>query len=73
LRLLDGVDWATTSVILHFCDRRRWPILDVRAFWGLGGEVPKYITYPLWEAYTEGTRGLANQHRVSMRVLDRAL
>ena len=47
LRLLDAIDWATASVILHFCYRERWPILDVRAFWSLGRVVPKHITYPL--------------------------
>lgn len=36
LRLLDGVEWPTASVILHFCDRGRYPILDVRALWSLG-------------------------------------
>jgi hypothetical protein len=28
LRLLDGVDWPTASVILHLCDAERWPIID---------------------------------------------
>ena len=73
LRLLDGVDWATASVVLHFCDRGEWPILDFRAFWSLGQEIPTYITYPLWAAYTEATRSLAHAHGVSMRTLDRAL
>jgi hypothetical protein len=73
LRLLDGVDWATASVILHFCDREPWPILDVRAFWSLGQKVPSYITYPVWEAYTAFTRAVAAKHGVSMRTLDRAL
>jgi hypothetical protein len=73
LRLLDGVDWATASVFLHFCDREQWPILDVRALWSLGQAVPAYITFPIWEAYTTCTRALANKCRVSMRTLDRAL
>jgi hypothetical protein len=73
LRLLAGIDWATASVILHFCDRDRWPILDVRAFWSLGQEVPSPITYPVWEAYTAATRALADRHNVPMRALDRAL
>lgn len=30
LRLLDGVDWPTASVILHFCDPLPYPILDYR-------------------------------------------
>lgn len=73
LRLLDGVDWATASVILHFCDRARWPILDVRAFWSLGQQVPANVTYAVWEAYTRCTRDLAKKHGVSMRTLGRAL
>lgn len=73
LRLLDGVEWATASVILHFCDRDRWPILDVRAFWSLGQAPPSHVTYSLWEAYVEATRVLADRHAVSMRTLDRAL
>jgi hypothetical protein len=73
LRLLDGVDWATASVVLHFCDREPWPILDVRAFWSLGQTVPPYITFPIWQAYTTYTRALADKYGVSMRTLDRAL
>ena len=73
LRLLDGVDWATASVVLHFCDPEPWPILDVRAFWSLGQAVPAYITFPVWEAYTTHTRALASKYGVSMRTLDRAL
>lgn len=73
LRLLTGIDWATASVILHFCDRDRWPILDVRAFWSLGQALPSYVNYPVWEAYVEATRALADRHAVSMRTLDRAL
>jgi hypothetical protein len=73
LRLLDGVDWATASVVLHFCDRERWPILDVRAFWSLGQSVPTPMTYTVWDAYSAATRTLAEQYEVSMRTLDRAL
>ena len=38
LRLLAGVDWATASVVLHFCDRQPYPILDFRALWSLGSK-----------------------------------
>lgn len=32
LRTLKGVEWPTASTLLHFCDRRPYPILDVRRF-----------------------------------------
>src|SRR5688572_21195092 len=31
LLVLKGVSWPTASVLLHFCDRDRYPILDFRA------------------------------------------
>ena len=74
LRLLDGVDWPTASVMLHFCDRDKWPIIDYRAFWSLGQPSPAgNYSVEMWGAYTEFTRNLANQFNVSMRTLDRAL
>ena len=38
LTQLDGVALPTASVILHFCSRDPYPILDVRALWSLGVE-----------------------------------
>ncbi len=73
LRLLDGVDWATASVVLHFCDREKWPILDFRAFWSLGEEVPRNLDFDSWQNYTSFTRELAQEWSVSMRTLDMAL
>jgi hypothetical protein len=73
LRLLDGVEWPTASVILHFCDRGRYPILDVRALWSLGVAVPPQVGFRLWIEYTEFLRGVARGAGVSMRTLDRAL
>jgi hypothetical protein len=73
LRLLDGVDWATASVILHFCDGADWPIIDFRAFWSLGQPAPNKCSYSIWQAYTTYTRSLARDLKVSMRTLDRAL
>jgi len=35
LRTLAGVEWPTASVILHFCNRQPYPILDYRALWSL--------------------------------------
>jgi hypothetical protein len=73
LRLLEGVEWPTASVILHFCDRGRYPILDVRALWSLGVAVPPPMGFRLWMEYTEFLRGVARDAGVSMRTLDRAL
>jgi len=28
-----GVQWPTAWVILHFCDRGKFPIIDYRALW----------------------------------------
>lgn len=73
LLLLDGVSWPTASVILHFCDRRPYPILDVRAVWSAGARVPTPYTFPFWRAYTEFMRGIHERTGLSMRLLDRAL
>lgn len=74
LRLLDGVDWPTASVFLHFCDKERWPIIDYRAFWSLGQGSPagKY-SFALWDEYSKYARQLAEDLGISMRALDRAL
>jgi hypothetical protein len=74
LRILDGVDWPTASVVLHFCDSERWPIIDYRAFWSLSEPSPAgSYSFDLWQAYTAYTRQLADDLGVSMRTLDRAL
>lgn len=74
LLLLSGVRWPTASVILHFCHRDPYPILDYRALWSLGVEA-KDVTYnfDFWWAYTSFSRKLAQEAGVSMRELDRAL
>jgi hypothetical protein len=45
LTLLDGVQWPTASVILHFFHRDRYPILDYRALWSVSLEVPQYYCF----------------------------
>ena len=74
LTLLNGVSWPTASVILHFCHKDAYPILDVRALWSLGVEA-SMVTYnfELWWEYTQVCRGLAKSADLSMRELDRAL
>lgn len=73
LRLLDGVEWPTASVLLHFCDRQPYPILDFRALWSLGIASPPPYSFGFWQEYTRFTRELAARLGQSMRTLDRAL
>lgn len=73
LTLLDGVSWATASVILHFFHRDRYPILDFRALWSVQAEEPNEYTFDFWWKYVLYCRGLADQAQVDMRTLDRAL
>lgn len=73
LTLLSGVSWPTASVILHFCARDPYPILDFRALWSLSAAVTAPYDYALWAAYTSFTRALAARAKVSLRILDRAL
>ena len=73
LTLLEGVEWPTASVILHFAHRDRYPILDYRALWSLGVSPPPRYGFELWQAYVDFTRATADRWGVSMRCLDRAL
>ena len=73
LRLLAGVDWPTASVLLHFCDRQPYPVLDFHALWSLGSERPSRYTFDFWWAYTMFTRQLAESTGHTMRTVDRAL
>jgi hypothetical protein len=73
LTLLNGVNWPTASVILHFTAQGAYPILDVRALWSVGIDVPARYEFGLWWAYTKYCRRLARDARVTMRELDRAL
>jgi hypothetical protein len=73
LRLLDGVDWPTASTILHFCDRRAFPILDYRALWSLGYARPPHYTMPFWLGYVGYVRELVRRSGHPMRTVDRAL
>jgi hypothetical protein len=73
LRTLDGVSWPTASTLLHFCDRRPYPILDYRALWSLGHPQPPHYTMDFWLEYLAFTRALAKRLRIDIRTLDRAL
>ncbi|MFN0151097.1 MAG: hypothetical protein ACKVU1_10390 [bacterium] len=73
LTLLDGVSWPTASVILHFCDRDPYPIVDFRALWSLGVNAPARYTFPFWREYCEVVRGLVARTGMSIRDVDRGL
>ena len=73
LTLLDGVQWPTASVVLHFFHVDKYPILDFRALWSLSTDVPSQYTFPFWETYVHYCRKLSRQHKLTMRELDKAL
>lgn len=73
LLALRGVGWPVASVILHFCHKDRYPILDFRALWSASSKVPSFYTFEFWETYTAFCRETAQRVGVSMRVLDRAM
>ncbi len=73
LTLLDGVQWPTASVILHFYHRDPYPIIDFRALWSISIEVPVRYTFEFWWQYVEYCRVLAKRARLEMRALDQAL
>jgi hypothetical protein len=73
LLLLSGVGWPTASVILHFCDRGRYPILDYRALWSLGISKPPRYNIDFWLKYSNFIRDLADRTALNMRTIDRAL
>jgi hypothetical protein len=73
LLLLKGVSWPTASVLLHFCDRGKYPTIDFRALWSLRSAPPAQYDFSFWWSYTTFMRGLQERTRLPMRTLDRAL
>jgi len=73
LTLLDGVGWAVASAILHLYHKEEYPILDFRALWSVGLEVPNDYSFKFWMPYVKFCRRVASDNRVDMRTLDRAL
>jgi len=73
LILLDGVNWPTASTILHFISSFKYPILDFRALWSLGYELPPRYNFEFWNAYTLYCQKTAKKNKVSLRVFDKAL
>ena len=73
LTRLRGIREPTASAILHLYDKGQYPILDIHALWSAGLERKKRTSYPFWLEYIEFCRDIANQNRIEMRTLDRAL
>lgn len=73
LTLLDGVLWPSASVILHLFHKEPYPILDFRALWSVGLDVPNQYSFLFWWEYVEFCRWVAKRNSVDMRILDRAL
>jgi hypothetical protein len=73
LTLLDGVQWPTASVILHFFHQDRYPIIDFRTLWSVSLDVPTRYTFDFWQMYVNFCRELATQADLDMRTLDQAL
>jgi len=73
LMALNGVGMPMASAILHWTHRKPFPILDFRALWSLGIEMPSDYTLSFWENYVSLSRELAATWGCDMRTLDRAL
>lgn len=73
LTLLDGVLWPSASVILHLFHAEPYPILDFRALWSVGLDVPEQYSFSFWWEYVKFCRAVAQRNSVEMRTLDRAL
>jgi len=73
LTLLDGVGWPTASTILHLFHGDKYPILDFRTLWSVGGEPSRKYSFDFWWQYTLFCRRLARKAGVKMRTLDKAL
>jgi hypothetical protein len=73
LLLLSGVSWPTASVILHLCDRGRYPVLDYRVLWSLRIQNPPAYDFEFWAEYCGFVRVIADRTGHDMRTIDRAL
>jgi hypothetical protein len=75
--LLNGVNWRTASVFLHFAFPNKYPILDIYALNSLGKKKKRVLSlcnFVFWQKYTKFCRSIARRAKVvDMRTLDRAL
>lgn len=73
LLLLNGIEYPTASVFLHFFHPDPYPILDIRALEALGIKKSPAYKFEYWFNYVTFTRQLAKENNVDMRTLDKAL
>jgi hypothetical protein len=73
LLALQGVGVPTASTLLYIAFPTEYPILDVRALHAFGQKPRSGYPTSYWLAYLEACRGLAAEHGVSLRTLDKAL
>ena len=73
LQALHGVGMPVASSILHWYHPEPFPILDFRALWTLGLQVPKSYTLDFWEDYVQLIRSISKSWQVDLRTLDKAL
>ena len=74
LTSLWGVQLRTATAILHWLRPTEFPILDVRVVGALGeGEPKSWETVAYYSRIASRVRGLAARHRLTLRVIDRAL
>ena len=69
LREIKGVGMAVASAILHLYHKDNYPIYDAHALRAVGEAEDE----TLWEDYVDFCRAVAQENKVDMRTLDRAL
>ena len=70
---LRGVGYPVASTILHFAFPDKYPIMDFRVIRSLGIKQPSSYKFDFWENYCKTMRGLSKKHRLSIRVVEKAL
>jgi len=74
LCVLHGVDYPMASAILHWVFPEEFALIDYRALWSLGVDVPpQSYRYAFYERYNAICLGLAERLQISIRRLDRGL
>lgn len=73
LMAMDGVGLPVASALLHWFHKDVFPILDFRALWSLGIEMPRVYSLGFWESYVTQWREVQTEWGCDKRELDRAL
>jgi hypothetical protein len=73
LMAMDGVGLPMASSILHWFHKDVYPILNFRALWSMGIEMPRVYSLGFWESYVIQWREVQTEWGCEKRDLDRAL